>query len=65
MPTDLPPDYKPQPIPKPGEASDAAPGGVRPPPGADMPAPAGEPPSGGGVDVPAANIPSPAEMPVF
>lgn len=66
MPTDLPPDYKPQPAPVPGEPANPSPGAVPPAPGVDSP---GSP--GGGTPQPGPDVvapvpgPAPAGLPTF
>ena len=68
MPTDLPPDYKPQPAPGPDTpAQPSKPGEPPNPPGEDSPgAPGGKPPAGPDVVAPVpAGVPAPAGLPTF
>ena len=67
MPTDLPPDYKPQPVPAPGEPANPSPGAVPPTPGVDSPGtPGGAPQPGPDVVVPTpGTVPAPAGLPTF
>lgn len=58
MPTDLPPDYKPQPAP--GPDTPTAPGGPPKPPGDDTPPPPGGLPQPAGPDV---GVPIPGTVP--
>jgi hypothetical protein len=62
MPTDLPPDYKPRPMP---DSDTLAPGSVPTPPGTDSPRPQGECPQTGPDIATPGIVPSRGGLPTF